>query len=93
MSEYVPPLHVWQVVEPGASEYVPLWQSMQSCGAVLPGIVLNLPAAQSSHAASEMAATDNEVLPALQSVHFADPLALLCLPATHPSHGPPLGPV
>jgi len=93
VSEYVPVPHIWQVVEPGASEYVPLAQSIQSCGAVLPGTVLYLPAAQASHVASETAARDHENLPATQLVHAADPLAPLYLPAAHPAHGPPLGPV
>ena len=93
MSEYVPTPHTWQVVEPKASEYVPLSQSIQSCGAVLPGIVLYVPAAQSSHVASETAAIEVEYFPATQLVQAADPLAPLYLPAAHPTHGPPLGPV
>ena len=34
-----------------------------------------------------------EYLPALQSVHTVGPVALLYFPASHATHGPPLGPV
>ena len=52
-----------------------------------------LPGKQSMHVLAVVAAVVFEYLAGSQSVHSADPDAALCLPAAHPSHGPPSGPL
>jgi hypothetical protein len=48
---------------------------------------------QPEHAASAVAASDAEYLPAAQSVHNAAPVPGLYFPATHAANAPPFGPV
>ena len=48
---------------------------------------------QKTHAAADVAAIVVEYVPDTQSVQDALPVALLYFPATHATHGPPLGPV
>lgn len=48
---------------------------------------------QKTHAAVDVAAIVVEYVPDTQSVQDALPVALLYFPATHATHGPPLGPV
>ena len=45
------------------------------------------------HVLSDVCQFDGEYFPAPQSMHAASPVSALNLPATHPTHGPPLGPV
>ena len=52
-----------------------------------------LPGKQSMHVLAVVAAVVFEYLAGSQSVHSADPDAALCLPAAHPTHGPPSGPL
>ena len=51
------------------------------------------PDTHAMHVLAVVAAVVFEYLAGSQFVHSADPDAALCLPAAHPSHGPPSGPL
>ena len=59
---------------------------------VLPAGATEL-AGQARQSVTADAAVVVEYVPDPQSVHAAEPLAILYLPATHPVHTPPSGPV
>ena len=104
--EYLPLAHSLQPPAPEASLYLPapqLWHVL-AFRPVKPAMHAHshtppLPAGASEcaghalHAPSPVAPTAPEYLPAPQSMHAASPVPALYLPAPHPTHGPPFGPV
>ena len=89
--ECFPSPHERQLVAPVSFEYLPRRHSTQSPGEVAPLATRNLPLAQSRHAVAGTPAS--EYLPAGQSRHGRAPGTSLYVPAAHPAHDPPLGPV
>eukprot|EP00961_Rhodomonas_salina_P085618 1149937-Rhodomonas_salina.2 len=65
---------------------------MQSVRSLLPDGECEF-AGQLWHRSPVVDATLVEKVPAGHSVQAIDPLTVLYFPATHPSHGPPSGPV
>ena len=78
---------------PVAAENFPAMHCKQALAADAPVATLYRPTPHSAQTLAAVAPVAAEYLPAPQSVHAAVPVTVLYLPATHPLHGPPSGPV